>query len=500
MVTKTIEIQVIDGDVTKATDDVQKLDTSIKKVEGSTKKVGNDLGSSFDKAGQSADNLSGGVRGVATELGTVTKAAKVGGKAMRTALISTGIGALVVALGLIVEHWDTIAKTLGIITSSFEEQIDLINSRQDALSAEISILDKQSKLLELQGKSNEHLQKQKVELLKKQKALNESEVKLLENQILRLKTANLELSTWEKIKFQAALALGGVNAVANSLTNDALDREKALADLEQQLLKAKGAAVDLNIELFKTENPDANKADKREKVDVLDSDLQTVEDETSEFQKQSSLFEDLFSLKESQQQQLIDLNKKGLEAIENDETVSAENRAQQETANAQARVRIAEEEAKAKIKLLGEIGNGLNAASDLLGQSTAAGKATAVAAALISTYAAIAGQLQAFAKVPIPGYAIAQAIATGISGFAAVKNILSVKVPNSGSGGLGGNSAGSVPTATAPSFNVVGTSGVNQLAESLNQEQEPIQAYVVGSQVTTQQQADRNILDVATIG
>ena len=66
-----------------------------------------------------------------------------------------------------------------------------------------------------------------------------------------------------------------------------------------------------------------------------------------------------------------------------------------------------------------------------------------------------------------------------------------------------GGAAGSSPTApsgsaSAPSsqpasFNVVGNSGVNQLAETLgNQGQQPIQAFVVGSEVTTQQSLDRN--------
>ena len=70
----------------------------------------------------------------------------------------------------------------------------------------------------------------------------------------------------------------------------------------------------------------------------------------------------------------------------------------------------------------------------LIGKETASGKALAVAASLINTYAAIAGQLKAFAGVPVPGYAIAQAIATGVQGFMAVKNILKTKVPGQSGG------------------------------------------------------------------
>ena len=57
-------------------------------------------------------------------------------------------------------------------------------------------------------------------------------------------------------------------------------------------------------------------------------------------------------------------------------------------------------------------------------------------------------------------------------------------------------SGGSQPA----NFNVVGNTGVNQLAEGLgNQNQQPIQAFVVGSEVTTQQSLDRNKIETATI-
>ena len=61
----------------------------------------------------------------------------------------------------------------------------------------------------------------------------------------------------------------------------------------------------------------------------------------------------------------------------------------------------------------------------------------------------------------------------------------------------GGGNVPTAPTMSAPQFNVVGQSGVNQLA-SLNQQ--PIQAYVVSGQVTSQQALDRNRLANATLG
>ena len=75
-------------------------------------------------------------------------------------------------------------------------------------------------------------------------------------------------------------------------------------------------------------------------------------------------------------------------------------------------------------------------------------------------------------------------------------------------GALGGGSAGGgganntnspSGTAPAPSFNVVGNSGVNQIAQTLGNQQ-PVQAYVVANNVTTQQSLDRNIVNNASLG
>jgi hypothetical protein len=60
--------------------------------------------------------------------------------------------------------------------------------------------------------------------------------------------------------------------------------------------------------------------------------------------------------------------------------------------------------------------------------------------------------------------------------------------------------AGSAPSAP-PAFNVVGASDTNQLADAIGgQSQQPIQTYVVASDVSTAQELDRNIVTGATIG
>ena len=165
-----------------------------------------------------------------------------------------------------------------------------------------------------------------------------------------------------------------------------------------------------------------------------------------------------------------------------------------------AKIDIAEKEEDAKRASLEGYASALGSISGLLGEETQAGKAVAIASSLINTYASITGSLSAFSKVPVPGYAIAQAIATGVAGFAAVKKIVAVQVP--GGGGSGSSQTGSLPTApTPPAFNVVGASGETQLADAIGgQTQRPARAYVVSNDVTTAQELDRNIIEGASIG
>ena len=169
-----------------------------------------------------------------------------------------------------------------------------------------------------------------------------------------------------------------------------------------------------------------------------------------------------------------------------------------------AKIEIAKREQEAKSASLNGYASALGSISGVIGQETEKGKALAIASSLVNTYASISGQLKAFSKVPVPGYAIAQAIATGVVGFANVKKIASVKVPNS-SGGGSVPSGGSAPSAPAtpslpPAFNVVGASDTNQLADAIGgQSQEPTRAYVVANDVTSAQSMQRAIVDGASI-
>ena len=180
-------------------------------------------------------------------------------------------------------------------------------------------------------------------------------------------------------------------------------------------------------------------------------------------------------------------------------------------AETDARIELAEKEKQAKIQAAEATANTLGALSELLGKETAAGKAAAVASATISTFLSAQKAYESTVGIPFVGPILAPinaalAIAGGIK---SVKSILAVKTPmGSGGGGSvpsapaylsGSANTSAASTPAAPSFNVVGTSGQNQIAQSLGN-QAPVKAYVVSNDVTTAQSLDRNIVKTATLG
>jgi len=163
---------------------------------------------------------------------------------------------------------------------------------------------------------------------------------------------------------------------------------------------------------------------------------------------------------------------------------------------------LAEEELLQKQKLA-LAGDALGAVSELLGENSKAGKAAAIAQAIINSYLGFTEVLKTPTTLPEPFGSIQKAVsAAGIlaSGLKTVKQIASTQIPGGGGGSSSGGARGaSAPQ--APAFNVVGASPENQLAQALgDQQKQPVKAYVVSDEVTNAQAMDRKIVKGASIG
>jgi hypothetical protein len=156
---------------------------------------------------------------------------------------------------------------------------------------------------------------------------------------------------------------------------------------------------------------------------------------------------------------------------------------------------------------------GLNIAGNLVDQGSNAAKAIAVAQTGIDTYQSATAAYKAVVGIPVAGPFLAPiaAAAAIAAGLISVNKIISTPIPKmgDGSGGSSDASAASITPPSAPSlpsmqfsdssFNVGGNNPTSQIASTLAQTtKQPIKAYVVSTDMSSQQALDRRTNIAAT--
>lgn len=404
----------------------------------------------------------------------------------------------------------------------YEDNLSSFNLKQAQYEAQIDKLLKQARNKSISDKQANELIKEATRLQNIQiESLKENQKQETSILVERAKAAG---ATYKQI---LAIQKGATIESLNNVKNSADDELRALQENYTKRVQAVGSLEERREKINNAQSAlDEKRKAKRDKEEA--DRVKAAEDEKARLEKQSKDNEERYKLEVARLAE-IEKNERArksslllsereeyaahiedLKAIQNDELLSKEERlAAIEELNqkgilsdqqaADAKVKISQAETQAKMQALDAYGSALSAAADLAGRDTAAGKALAVASSLISTYTAIAKNLAAFAGVPIPGYAIAQAVATGIAGFAAVKNILAVKVPNSGEGGGGGVSA---PTMNLPQTRP--SSGFTMLGNEnplrTISEGEKVKVFVTESDITNSQNKVSSIQAKATIG
>jgi hypothetical protein len=144
---------------------------------------------------------------------------------------------------------------------------------------------------------------------------------------------------------------------------------------------------------------------------------------------------------------------------------------------------------------------------EIAGEGSKVGKAMAIGQATISGIEGVQNAFTTASDSPIttvfPAYPYIQAGLAGAFSALQIRKIASTKADGKGSVPSPAPKGGGAPPTPSipPAFNIVGASGTNQLASAIGgQTQQPVQAFVVSSEVTTAQELDRNIIDDASIG
>jgi DNA repair exonuclease SbcCD ATPase subunit len=387
----------------------------------------------------------------------------------------------------------------------------LVQSREILTDETASIKDKK-KALEEVTKAEKASSAEKVRIAAEDLRIAQEKAKMLGGEAEKKAKQELRDLTIALNEAETENAMTGIklNKQRKMLNRQETADAKEAADAQKEILKAKSEAEKIALK-EKQDRRNAEQSLEKKYLDELQNLNAKTDKEKLDLQAQRDL-EEINKLKTTANekanllalynekyatlnQELIDKN--------NSETdkAAADKKAKDEKNNAdeiEAAKKLADAKKALLVQQLEETAKTLNGIADLFGKQTAAGKTAAVAGATIETFLAAQKAYSATVGIPIVGPVLAP-INAGLAiaaGFKNIKSILDVQVPGGGGGSV---PAMSVPV--APSFNVVGNSGVNQVANVLNnQGMPPIKTYVTAGEVTTQQGLNRNIVSNATLG
>ena len=471
-------------------------------------------------------------------------------QSIKTAIGSTGIGLLVVAVGTLYAYWDDIKAAVSGVS---EEQSKLNVLSQENLDKEQKKLDaigSQDNILKLQGKSEKEILAIKVKQI--DATIKAGEVNL-QNQIETNKQAlEGEKRNYRLLKSyldfvsmplnflysNAAKGINGLISLINKIPGVKIDAkldeklvEKGAEWVTRQIfdpkeLKKEGDAMiqEQQAALTKLKNDRAgylleinniNKQTNKSNAKTQEELNAKLAEENYKNAVRKQEEEDLFwqQSKELGDKEIAYKEAKAQKEREDEEMLSAfkislwenENRIKEEDAKK-------EEERQAQLKALRiqSAYDGLSAVSALVqafaGKSEKQQKrafeiqkAISIAQAVIDTYRAANAALASGSAIN-PAFGIisaATAIATGLANVAVIAK-QKWQSPSALSGGSSGRetSPNLSQGSQSPNLNVIQYGQQSQLAQL---QQQPIQAYVVSGEITSQQALDRNRLRNATL-
>ena len=343
---------------------------------------------------------------------------------------------------------------------------------------ENATLDERIKALQTVGKAEEDLAakelklaQQKANAIKERNALSDTSQQQLQEE------ADAQARVYE-LEAQSLMRQRKTAKAIELLTKE----EEAKQKQKEDERKAQEEAEKLRLEEAQKKREDSiNQEIDAEKVKAYKT-----------IQNEKDLQDALFQLEVDRTNKLIESRKASGLAVNDLEVKNAQALAERKLAIEKQALADREEAEKkaseARIAIAQAVTQTLTSITSLIGEQTAMGKSLAVASAIIDTYM---GANKALAQGGALGFiGAAGVIATGLAN---VKKIVSTPIP-------GQADTGSTPSA-GPSISIVCGSAdpSTQLAKSLaSQQQKPIKAYTVATDMSTQQALDRRIQQNAT--
>ena len=471
----------------------------------------------------------------------VTNGATLAAKALRGALVATGVGALVVGVGLLIANFDKVKKVVmnlvpalsivgDVVMGIVNTVTDFIGVTSDAsrsldkmVSDSQKTLRKNQDFLDTQGDKYDDYTKRKIQAnidyAAKVKEVAEDETRTEAEKIKYLKDlrdkADRDIAQADKDrKAENDKKAKEEQDKIDAKNKEASDKRKAEQDKIKE--QARKDAEDLaNAKAKQLENTKALENEITQAIgDAQDKNAEAFM--SAHEVEERATNDKYFRLKELAIQQGRDINDIEIQQMNEINDVRLKSQAEKkERDDATAAEDIAREQAVADAKLsiqnaqLDNVTAGIGVLKGVFEKNKSIQKglliaenAAGIAKIIINTMAANAKAL-ALGPVLAPPTILANNITAGISvasSIAATAKGLSALGGGSSGGGANLPSGGGQAPAP-PQFNIVGQSGTNQLAQTIaGQQNKPIEAFVVSSAVTNSQALDRNRVKTATFG
>ena len=458
-------------------------------------------------------------------------------KGIKTGLLTTGIGALVVALGLIVAYWDDIKAAVSGVS---EEQKKLNTDSQanlDVQKAKLTAIDSQENILKLQGKSEREILNIKIAQTNEVINATKQQLKNSENTAL----AQIEASKRNKeilsgmlqfISTPISAILRTVDGVGKAFGKDFGLNDKLYGSIsgfvfDPEKTKKEIAAVKEETEkgLKELENTKAGfvlsvKAIDKASEDERKTNQKTASDKAAEDEKKrrednlkeiESLADDMDASRKRRVEKQLEDQKKAADAelqIQSDK-ITAQAELDEKNAEDKKAFDASELERKKNLQaaLHDTVRTGLTTIGDLAtafaGESEAQQKkafeiqkAANIAGAVIDSIRATMGAFKSGNAIGGPILGFAQAGIAAAGGAIMIRQLQQSTFTGKGTTNAPSSTGGNDNQVVTPNFNIIGNQNQTQLAQ-LNQA--PIKAYVVGSDVTTQQMLDKKKIQNATL-
>jgi len=421
----------------------------------------------------------------------VTNAATTGLKLFRLALVSTGIGAIVVGLGLLIANFDKVKKAVLNLVPGLAQIGEFFGNIINSVTDFIGVTSEAERAMEKMTKNAEKSLKQNDKYLKEHAQ---------------------ELTKYQKDKIAADNEY--FEAVKTGLYNEELLRKQnALAKkkIDEEEKAEKNKLLQDNLDKIKSANEKEKSERDRKAKEIQDEKNRKIAEDLKEAE---DFFNKSKENSDKYNQQQDEIRQGQLDALEEYTKKTSE----QEEREADYRILVANAEAQQKQDIQNAQLQLASGAVDFLksiaGKNKTIQKAAIIAEnaigigkMIIANNAANIGALATPQAILTSGASAAPVIAmnnitTGL-GIATTIAATAKALQAVGGGGAGGGAMSNTkaPAGGAPQFNVVGNTGTSQLAQSMaNQNAQPLQAYVVSGAVTSAQSLDRNIISNASIG